>query len=138
MRAESDSSAQPQNFARTLKKLLFGLLIGLVSSLVIILIFSIVMTMKDIPQGFVPTLSAIAVAVGGLAGGFTCAKLMKKSGLVVGIISGIILYAVLLLTGLAFGSKGVDLSTLIKLVIAVVCGGMGGIMGVNTRKSRKY
>lgn len=138
MRAETSSASESKNYMKTLKAFLFSVIIGLVVSLLMLLIFSVVMTMKDTPQGIVPTLSAVSVAVGGFAAGFVCSKILRKSGLLYGTVAGLLLYIVLMLTGMIFGQKSVDISMLAKFAVSVVCGAIGGILGVNAVKRSKY
>lgn len=138
MRAETAAAAEPAKFSKVALTMLVGMLVGLATSLVMLLIFSFIMTIKDIPQGIVPTLSAAAVAIGSFAGGMSGAKLHKKAGFAIGIVVGICMYLLLMLTGLAMNGEGFGASSAVKLVISFASGGIGGIIGVNTRKSRRF
>lgn len=136
MRAETTSDAN--NRMRVMKSILFSLLIGIIVSIVVLMIFSLVITLKHIPQGLVPTFSAISVAIGGFSSGLSCAKFLKRDGLIFGLISGGCLFIMLALTGLAFGQSDINYLTAIRLAISLICGALGGVLGVNTRKSKKY
>ncbi len=138
MRAETTTATEPVKFSKVAITLLAGMLIGLAASLIMLLIFSLVMTMRDVPQGIVPTLSAVSVALGSFAGGFTGAKLHKKSGLAIGAVTGFLMCLLLTLAGLAVQGAGMGASVLIKLVISLAAGGIGGIIGVNSHKRRKF
>ena len=138
MRAETTVATEPVKFSQSVIIVLVGMLIGIFTSLVMLLIFSFVMTMKDIPQGAVPTLTAVSVALGSFAGGFAGAKLHRKAGLATGAIIGLFIYLLLMLVGIAAQRSGIGVSVFIKLAVSLVSGAIGGIIGVNARKKNKY
>ena len=135
MKSETTTAAEPAKLSKIILTVLVGILVGLAFSIIILLIFSLIITVKDIPQGAIPTLSAVSVALGCFAGGLTGAKLHRKSGLAVGILIGFLIYLLLLFAGTLAHGDGLSASTLIKLVVSVASGGIGGIIGVNTRKN---
>lgn len=135
MRAETTVQAEPAKLSRAAMAVLTGMLVGIVASLVMLLIFSFVMTMRDVPQGFVATLTAVSVALGSFAGGLTGAKLHGKSGLAIGAITGICMYFLLMLAGIIMQGNGLGVSVIIKLIVSFASGGIGGIIGVNARKN---
>lgn len=138
MRTESASAAEPAKFSRVAMTVLAGMLVGLATSLVMLLIFSIVMTVKDVPQGVVPTLTAVSVALGSFVGGFAGARLHRKSGLAFGAVIGVCMYLLLMIVGVIMQSGGLGASVLVKLVVSLASGGIGGIIGVNARRRTKY
>jgi putative membrane protein (TIGR04086 family) len=137
MRAES-TGTESANFPKAAMMMLTGVLVSLATSMIMLLLFALVMTVKNVPQSVVPTLTAASIAIGSFAGGFTGARIHKKSGLLVGIVIGLCMYALLMLAALVLQSKGVDLTTMIKLVVSIISGGIGGIIGVNAHKKRNY
>jgi putative membrane protein, TIGR04086 family/integral membrane protein, TIGR04097 family len=137
MRAESNGT-ESANVPKAAMMMLTGTLVSLATSMIMLLVFALVMTVKNVPQGVVPTLTAASIAIGSFAGGFTGARMHRKSGLFVGVVIGLCMYVLLMLAGLAFRSKGVDTTTLIKLVVSVISGGIGGVIGVNAHKKRNF
>lgn len=137
MRAES-TGAESANVPKAAIMMLIGILVSIATSMVMLLLFALVMTVKTVPLSAVPTLTAASVAIGSFVGAFIGARIHRKSGLLVGSVIGLFMYALLMLGSLAFQSKGLDITTLIKLIVSVVSGGIGGVLGVNAHKKRKY
>ena len=110
----------------------WGLLAGMAVCLVILLLMAAIMTAKDIPQGAVTPMALVAAASGALTGGFTAACIARENGWLLGAVCGLLLA----LTGFIFlrGIRGEQ--ALLKLLILVACGAVGGIIGVNRRKRR--
>jgi putative membrane protein (TIGR04086 family) len=132
------TAAEPAKFSQIAMTVLAGMIVGIATSLIILLIFSFVMTVKDVPQGAVPTLTAVSVALGSFAGGFAGAKLHRKAGLATGAATGLFIYLLLLLAGTAMQKSSLGAAVLIKFTVSLASGGIGGIMGVNTRKAQKF
>lgn len=114
----------------------WGLLAGMAVCLVILLLMAAIMTAKDIPQGAVTPMALVAAASGALTGGFTAACIAHENGWLLGAVCGLLLYVLIALTGFIFlqGIRGEQ--ALLKLLILVACGAVGGIIGVNRRKRR--
>ncbi len=87
---------------------------------------------------------AVAMVVGAISDicvgicGFKAARHFLKQGLLSGALTGIFyVLAVYLIGGIAFGNFGFSSSALLSAVIRVICGAIGGIVGVNSRR-KKY
>lgn len=137
MRAETNSVAVPGKFEMMVKPVLMGTLAGLIISLIILAVCSYAMTVRDMPDNVISTLSLISIASGCLTGGFISAKKHKKSGLLVGTVTGLGMFLVLFFAGLAIQHTGVGVSGLIKLIVSASGGAIGGIVGVNARSGQK-
>ncbi|CDZ24197.1 hypothetical protein CCDG5_1080 [[Clostridium] cellulosi] len=137
MRADTTAANSRKNISRAAANFLTGLIVGIITSIILLLIFSFIMTVRDIPEGVVPTLSAISVSIGSIVGGFVSAKMFGKSGLIVGALIGLVLFLIMMLAGAAVQGNGAKVSALIKAVVSLVSGGIGGVVGVNSRRSQK-
>lgn len=80
----------------------------------------------------------IVTAVATVMCGFLSGRRSNKGGLLCGALCGSV-YTVLLcvLGGLVFRDFRLGASALTALAIGVLCGGVGGIMGINTKKARR-
>ncbi|HEX2938717.1 MAG TPA: TIGR04086 family membrane protein [Ruminiclostridium sp.] len=116
MKADMTASTERLNMSRAASTVLTGLIAGLVTSIVFLLIFSFVMTVRDIPEGVVPTLSAISLALGSIMGGFVSAKLLGKAGLVSGAVVGAVLFLIMMLAGTAIQGGNIGVSAADRLV----------------------
>lgn len=138
MRTETTAANESGKIHRIAMPVIAGMLVGIVVSLLMLLVFSIVMTMNDVPQGAISTLAAVSVALGCLAAGIISAKLHMSSGLVTGAVTGFLLYLVLMLVGLVAHGASPTASVLIKFAVSIVSGGIGGVIGVNFKKKQRY
>lgn len=137
MRTEKSAANETSKLNKLVVPVAIGMLIGIVVSLVMLLLFSLVMTMKDVPQGAVSTLTAVSIAIGCLAGGFASAKLHQRAGLATGAVTGFLLYLILMFIGSGVQGAMPSASVLIKFAVSLASGGIGGIFGVNFHKKQK-
>jgi putative membrane protein (TIGR04086 family) len=138
VRTETTVANESGKIHRIAMPVIAGMLVGIAVSLLVLFVFSIVMTMKDVPQGAVSTLAAVSVALGCLAAGITAAKLHMRSGLATGAVTGFLLYLVLMIVGLIAQGASPAATVLIKFAVSIVSGGIGGIIGVNFSKKQRY
>ena len=93
-------------------------------------------TAKGRPDiSLVEPLAVFAVALGAFCGGFCSAKIVREKGLLLGICCGAVPFCVLAFFGV--GGEGFGTAGLIRLAVIPLCGGVGGILGVDTRSRRK-
>lgn len=116
---------------------LFGTAIGLVGTAVILTVFALILTLQDVPQGVILPLIIGAMAVGAFLGGYICARIAGKKGLVYGFLSGLLYYLILTLLSLAVMHFSLDASQAIKLGMALAASCVGGVLGVNGRGKRR-
>ena len=114
-----------------MKPVLIGCAAGAVATFLILLVFALVLTMKDMPSGAMTIMSSTAAGIGALVAGFCASKLYGKNGLFIGGISGLVLFAMVLLISMIISSSGFSVYSLFKLLIMVVFAAIGGVMGVN-------
>ena len=131
--SENQSSGNIKNAAMPL---LTGVLSAFILSIVMLMIFSLVMTLNDLPTGVVQLFACISIGIGALAGGFMSSRLYRNNGLILGVITGLMFFAILLITGVITHQVGFNAYLLIKFALTLVCGGAGGITGVNLRRKR--
>lgn len=111
-------------------------LIAIIITVFIFLIISFVMTKIDIPKNITQVLSIAALALGAYFGGYICAKKYRKNGLLRGVVCGFIVFIIVMIIGSLFAGSVIDLSSSSKLLIVVVTGGIGGAIGVNSKRRR--
>ncbi len=114
------------------KGTLWGSLIALPAALVFALLFAALLT-AGVPKGFIPLFAHTVVLFAATAGGFTAGWKEKSNGLVSGLCTGLVLFLLHLAVTLCFGSPSLSL---LSFGLAEGLGGtLGGIMGVNLRKT---
>lgn len=120
---------------KVVKSVIFGVLCGLLSTIILMCILSVVMlTGGLLPSDIIKFAMVGILAVGAFFGGFLATKINKSAGLVVGLITGFVMFLIITATALTKSSEPVSYMTLIKLGAALLAGGAGGILGLRERK----
>ena len=98
------------------------------------LICGLMMMLSAIPFDSLPYITLIAAAAGVFAGGYISAAITGSGGLIVGVLCGAASFLVLLLIGLCAGTSSPGAVTIIRLIVCVLFGALGGVKGVNRRE----
>ncbi len=116
-----------------------GIISGLILSaelfIGIVVAFSIVMTFADIPDEIVRGISGLIPGAVSYAAAYASTQTVRNKGLVQGAILGGLFLIITVLLGLIFNGL-VSESCLIKAGACFVAGILGGVIGVNTRKTK--
>ncbi|MDR1210367.1 MAG: TIGR04086 family membrane protein [Clostridiales bacterium] len=136
MRIEAD--APPRESAVPIKALFFGTLIAYAITCIAFVVCAVMLRFTGFSEDSVPLFVTITSVVAVLVAGFDAAKGANGGGWFWGMIAGGI-YAVLwILFGILFTksfSPDARMATIIALSVAG--GGLGGMIGINFRKSGK-
>lgn len=131
-RSVGKSNSATTNMITMLKAVTFGLL----ATTVMLLLFSFIMCKKDVPFVLLNPFSAGLLMLGSFVSGYLASRRIRERGMMVGALCGFIIFLLLMMA--SFMSRfDVGLAALIKLVISVVSGAIGGIIGVNAKFKRK-
>ena len=123
---------------RFLKALIYGLIAAVGVCAVVLFIAAIIMSSKDMSQSFVTIAADFAVVFSSFSGGLVTSRILKKRGLFSGAFTGLIYYILLILAGLAFFGSKITIAALTKLVMMILASSLGGIVGVNAFRKKKY
>lgn len=130
MKARND--AAPLDFLKV-KPLLIGVLSAAVVCVLGLLLSAVLMTFADLSEGITTTLSLVSAALGAFVGGMFAAKLSENRGWLMGLLCGLILFVLILLSGLVV-HRSVDIGFLFVKSAVLLLGGMiGGMIGVNRK-----
>ena len=110
--------------------------VGLAVSSVVLLLFSFVMTKKDIPFSLINPLSAGLLMLASFLAGFIAAKDFKRRGMLTGALCGAVIFVAALIASAMFSAE-IGAAAAIKLAISALSGAIGGILGVNSDRKRK-
>lgn len=114
-----------------LKAILFGTVCGLLVTIIFTCILSVIMlTSGLLPANITNYIMIALLAMGTFCGGFIATKINKSAGLIIGMITGFVIFMLVTVTSLINSSDSVTILTLIKLVATVIFGGLGGIAGL--------
>lgn len=119
-----------------IKPILSGVGFGICVSLVLLLLFSLIVSSINVPQKLIGALSFISFVFGTWVSGFVSARLVRKNGLVIGMITGAVILLIMLLLGIFVIVEPFSIMLLFKGVAALLSAAFGGILGVNFKHRR--
>ncbi len=119
---------------------LYTMLISAVMGIGMIIIclmgFAFILSRINAPAVMVSVLATVALGVGGYFGGYFCARKRRRNGMLMGVMCGVLIFMTVLIFGAVFAKAALGISSAGKLMITMLCGAVGGIVGVNTKKHR--
>lgn len=119
------------------KPVIWGVISGLFSIFVAMLLLAFVLTKSNLSESVSMTLATIIIAIGTFFSGLVSAKLFKRRGLFIGLISGLLTFMLLVIISLASTDTSISVLLLIRLAVVAVSSALGGIFGVNSVNKRK-
>lgn len=91
----------------------------------------------NIPQDFISPLVIGLSVLSAFLAGFITAKISKKRGLIYGMLSGLLLFVLFLLAGLAASREPVSAEAGIRMLVMALAGAIGGFLGVSRKTKLK-
>lgn len=116
---------------------LTGIILGIVFSLISMLCFAAVLLLFNIDRAYAAPFATISVAIGCFVASQHTAKKIGDKGYIIGLIIGIIVFVIITIISL-FAGNSFSLNTLFHFIIMVLSSIVGGIIGVNKNKHKKY
>ncbi len=111
-------------------------LIGVCVIVILLGLLSLLINAKDISISAVDMATGLVLVAGCWVAGYWAAGKRREDGMITGVICGLCIYILLLCVSLMY-DPAVTALAIIKLAICTLSGAIGGIMGVNVRKTRK-
>lgn len=117
------------------KAVMFGAIGGLVVCTALLLIASFALAqMKSVPGSAVGTITMVFGAFGALAGGYIAVSIARCRGMMYGILTGLVLFLVVVIVGVCSSTESVSIATVIKGAAMLLSGAIGGIVAVNKKQ----
>ncbi len=124
---------------KLIKALFFGVVVGSLIITILLIISSIIILQTGIlPADILEYIILAFIGVGSLIGGFTAGRIYHMNGIIIGSVTGFIMFLILFLSGISEIKDGLSIMTLLKLVVTIVPGILGGILGVNKKEKIKF
>lgn len=114
-----------------------GAVFGVVATVITMLIFSAILLFLNIDRAYAAPFATISLAVGGFIASLYTAKKIGDKGYLVGLIIGLIVFVFITVLSLILGNS-LSLNTLFHFIIIILSAIVGGIVGVNQNKHKKY
>ena len=125
----------PLDKGRLAKALSIGAAVSLGSTLLLTCIISgVFLILSSTPREALPYIMLAAEGLSVFIGGCVAAAINGSRGLIVGMLCGLTVFLILLITGLLAGADDIGMMTFIRLGTLMLCGILGGIKGVNRKE----
>ena len=111
--------------------------VGVAATLIFMLVSAFLMVSVDLAEGASAVMASVSISIGALIGGFVAAKYNKHGGLFCGLFSGAGMFLFFAALALIMGSA-IGFNLLVRLVLCAFFGAVGGILGINLQRKRKY
>ncbi len=111
---------------------------GLIITFIFMLLFSAAVLFLDLDRAYATPLSTISIASGSLAASYYAAKKIGDRGYLIGILVGIVVFVLITVLSLIINRSGFSANTAFHFVIILLSSTVGGILGVNKGKNKKY
>ncbi len=119
---------------RLFKSVIIGSLSGIVVTIILMCLMSVsMMSIGILHEDIINYVTVGLLGVGAFGGGFLASKINKGAGLVVGAITGALMFLIVVIAALSDGSD-ISVLIIIKLAVTVALGSLGGIAGLKERK----
>ena len=111
-----------------------GILISYIITMLVFFIFALLITYTDLSETYISTVIKVTTALVCIISGFITAASAEKSGLIWGMVSGVLYAVIMCIVGfILIPDYNLSPKLLITLAIALGGGGLGGIIGINIR-----
>lgn len=116
---------------------LLGALLGVLSALASMMIFAAALLLLDIDRAYAAPFATLSLAIGSFFASRKTSKIIGDKGYITGLIVGLTVFVMITLLSLVMGN-GFSINTLFHFIIVTLSSLVGGIMGVNGKKRKKY
>ncbi len=115
-----------------------ALIIEIVVTLFFVALFAMIMFLTENGYRYSALFATVSLAAGTLAAAYYAAKKIGSKGFLTGLVTAGFTFGVITLISLIVDDGGITLNTLFHFIIILLSGLIGGILGVNKGKNRKY
>ena len=90
-----------------------------------------------IPQSLISPIVIALSAISSFMAGFVAAKISRKRGLAYGALAGLLLFLLFLLSGIIAYHEAVSAGVILRMLVMVLSGALGGLVAVNKKTKMK-
>ncbi|MEG1931607.1 MAG: TIGR04086 family membrane protein [Pygmaiobacter sp.] len=114
-----------------------ALLVALLVLTGLLCIFSVLLCRVDIPRHALLPMGIIASCLAAAIGGFIVSSLTGEHGMLQGALLGGLLFVLLVITALLYGMRDFSALFVLRMVLVLITGAMGGYVGISHTEKRK-
>lgn len=124
-----------QEISKGGRALVKGSLISYVVTIFIFIVYAMLLTYTETTEENTQLVVMTTTVISMLFSGFISARGFKSKGLLYGMLAGLIYAIIMIMVGLCVLPKiAVTSKFMIILILSICAGGVGGILGINTKK----
>ncbi len=118
-----------------IKPIILGCITGVFINLILLSLCSFLFSKNgNFPLAIVGPITVCIMVTGAFAGGYICAKISKKDGMIYGLSCGFIIFTVIFFSEIILIGQSISTMVLVKLFSILLSSAVGGIIGVNKAK----
>ncbi|MCI8276799.1 MAG: TIGR04086 family membrane protein [Clostridia bacterium] len=112
--------------------LIKGLVIAFVMTIAMIFLVSVLLCNTNLNESIINPLIIFATSFSILTGGFFTTKSLEKNGIITGGVLGLIyILSIYILSSILSSNFTININSIILIISSILCGAIGGIIGVN-------
>lgn len=92
---------------------------------------------KSIPYQMIQQIVLVICGLGALLSGYLCVRISRKNGLLFGFLAALLLFLLMLLVSVAAIQEPLTQQSLLRGLLMVIAGAIGGVIGVNKKSKRR-
>lgn len=120
------------------KAILIGTIAACITAILLTCVFGFILKMMSgIPYGMIDYVVIGIEGISVLLGAYIACVIVKSRGLIIGAVIGSVSLLILLCCGFILPENNIGLLTVIRCAVLLVCGIIGGIVGVNKKERVK-
>ncbi len=114
----------------------YGLLAGAGTVIFVCSSVSVLQIFISLPDGIINAAAILTLSLASYISAYSSAQLCRSKGLIQGVICGTVIFFAVFLPGIIMSKDPPTEQSLLKLILCILSGAVGGIKGINTKKTR--
>ena len=132
------SSCAGNPITAALKAIVLGACSGAVFCMIGLIVCALVfMGAKSIPYQIIQQIVLAICGLGALLSGYLCVRISRKNGLLFGFLAALLLFLLMLLVSAAAIQEPFTQQSVLRGLVMVIAGAIGGVIGVNKKSKRR-
>ncbi|MCI8361566.1 MAG: TIGR04086 family membrane protein [Clostridia bacterium] len=128
------NSINENEFVKNIIRIIKGSIISIILTLLLLLIFAIILTNTSLGENIINPVIIVISVISILIGSSISTLKISKNGLLNGGLVGIIyILTIYLLSSITSSGFGINLYSIIMIILSIIAGMIGGVIGVNMK-----